>query len=421
MKILLALLLTALILTGCGLMEVTIDPSPAAGSTGTGGAAGQPSAALVASSAPDDNLMVVRTIGYPHLVYAPNGPAIELFEQQPPATEYMIINTGLGYRLRLEWHALWEQDIYGLGSIEMDVYLRAPGAADYEYAQYAAAQPLENYGAAFRTELLDATLYLPGSGRYGLKANVRISMQDGSGNTLDRSFTYEGEVLAMDTPADEINQQPIDFQPLFGELEANGYLMDWRGWAYGPCFIQTEDNPTATRLLDEACTSMENGDWSTADQALSQALDAVGENPVLQGRLRMQLGTLAAAQGQWNAAVRHFREAITLWESLNNALEMGIALHNLGSALTTVGLWEEGIPMLEMAGRLRDQMSDWRGSLLTWSQLGVYWQSLEMLDGLVPQLTDNEMAQAEWVQRYTEMLRTQAEEEAAGESDSGGG
>lgn len=398
----------SLLLSACGLVDVKLGsiPTPTIAPIPTETALPprvEAAAGLVAYNAPDDDSVLVRTIAYPHLLYFPGGVTVEMFDQSANPQEYMVITNGLGFRLRANWDALWLSDAYGTGHVVMDVYWKPPGHDDFEYAQYAATEDWEVYGADFRNELLDATLYFPEAGVYGVRAVLTVAASDGNGSDFTDEMTYETEVVALNSP-ESIESSAL--QPPFGDLENNGLLLDWRGWAFGPCFIKTEDNPEATRALDQACSAVESGDGPGAQNALQAALDTLGDDPVLQGRLRQQMGTLAAVAGQWNAAARHFGEALSLWQNQYNAFEVGIALHNLATALLAAQHAEEAAPLLDQAGQLRDQMGDYPAATLTWAELAYYyWQSVEALDYYVQVLNENGLPQAAVVQAWADALR----------------
>ncbi|MBL8163974.1 MAG: tetratricopeptide repeat protein, partial [Anaerolineae bacterium] len=402
-----AAVLGGLLLTGCGLVDVRVAPipTPTLAATDAPPLEVLPSAGLVAYSAPDDESMIVRTVAYPHLVYAPDGMAIEMMEQWPAEQEYLLYDNGVGLRLRADWRALWLTDAYGSGHVVMDVALQSPGMEDFEYAQYAATQPFEAWGSDFRNELLDATLYFSAPGVYRVRAVVTAKALDDGGNEVVRDMTYEVSVLALSSPLEEPTGDPADFAPRFGEVESWGFLLDWRGWDEGPCYIQTDDNAEATRRLDEACVAVENGDAAGAEAALTAALDTVSDNPYLLGLLRGQLGLLASAQGQWNVAARHFQESLERWRAEDRSQEVVIALHNLGIALLAVERWDEGNYHLSQSAQLAEQMQDWGGAMLSWAQLSRYWDSQESLDYMAGEMTNNGWAQAWVLQSWADELR----------------
>jgi tetratricopeptide (TPR) repeat protein len=399
--------LAIMLLAGCGLVDVRVAPipTPTLAATDTPPLEVLPSAGLVAYSAPDDDSMLVRTVAYPHLVYAPDGIAVEMMEQWPAPQEYMLYDNNVGLRLRTDWRALWLSGAYGSGHVVMDVSLQSPGMADFEYAQYAATQPFEAWGADFRNELLDATLYFAAPGSYRVRALVTVKAQNDSGAQVVRDVTYEMNVIALSSPAEAPTGDPADFAPRFGEVESWGFLLDWRGWDEGPCYIQTDDNAEATRRLDEACVAVEDGDAAGAETGLTAALDAAGDDPYLLGLLRGQLGLLASAQGQWNVAARHFQESLELWRAGDQSQHVVIALHNLGIALLAAERWDEGNYHLSQSAQLAEQMQDWGGAMLTWAQLSRYWDSQESLDYFAGEMTANGWAQAWVLQSWADELR----------------
>jgi tetratricopeptide (TPR) repeat protein len=356
--------------------------------------AGAPSAGLVAYSEPDDDQMLVRTVAYPHMTFTPAGMSIEMFRQGANLIDYTTVDRDHGYRLRVNWQSLWMSDTYGISRVEMTVYLRYPGSEEFVEAQYAITEDFERSGADFANQLLDSTLYLSEPGEYGLRAVAVVWMVDGNGVVNSQEHSYETTIVALNSPG-EFPTGTEDLQPAFGDVVWEQVLLDWRGWRFGPCFIQTDDNPEATRLLDEACVGVENGDTEAAANALQAALDVVGEDPALQGRLRQQLGTLAAEARQWNVAVRHFTEALEWAQVENNAFSAGIALHNLGISLVKAGFQDEGQTHLYRAAELRDQIEDWIGANFSWGQFGFYWEDVGTLEYVATEFQNMGLPQAD--------------------------
>jgi tetratricopeptide (TPR) repeat protein len=419
----LAWLSTILLLaTGCGLAEIQIAPivTPTVAPTVTSAPTvtptppppivGESAAGLVARSEPDDSEVVVMEVASPHLVYATEGVVIEMFRQWAPPAEYLLIDTGLGLRLRVNWSALWLVDSYGTGKIELDVQMQSPDEEAYQSIQYASTEDFEGWGSDHRNQLLDTTLYLPESGDYSLRAYIRVTATDANGNPYTAEEVYETMVIAVYSPP-KILITPEDFMPQFADLEANNILLDWRGWRFGPCLTRTDDTPDAARQFDEACVAFANDDWGGTFQALEGALDAAGDNLMLANRIRQQLGTLAAAMRQWEVAQRYFREALVAARAQDDALEVTIALRNLGIALKNYGFEQGNQDMLDEADlylwqsiHLSDQLQDYLGAALTWGQFGYYWESVDTLNWVANSMSENGMQQAEYVRSWADQF-----------------
>ncbi len=369
----------------------------------------QSSAGLVAYDAPDDDQVMVIDVASPHIVFQPDQAIVEMFPTYTSGSEVFVVNTGRGLRLRVRWYALWLFDVGGVGRVSMEIGLRAVGDADYQSVDSASTADFDGYGADHREELLDSTLYLPEAGDYDVRAVVQVTATTSeTGVDTAQEIIYETRVMALNQP-EAIPTSADDFAPAFGGLEAEHVFLDWRGWRYGPCYIQTDDNPDATRILDEACAAFERGEWDAAANRLQDTLNAVHEDVWLQNRLRQQLGTIAAASGQWNAAVRHFREGLTLATATRDALETGIALHNLAVALTAAGFEEETEALLWHAVALRDQMNDYPAGFLSYAVLAEFWDSTGTYDWVVPALYESGLAQADAVAGAADAVR-QAQE-----------
>ncbi len=404
------LMVVCLLLAACGLVEVQVEPIPTPVPTDVPIAPppGSPSAGLVANSAPDDDRKIIRTVAAPHLVFAPENTLVaEMLPQWANPTEYLVGNSGYGFRMRAEWNALWLTDTYGRGFIELAVDWKPPQASDFEPAQYAATEEFEAWGADERSELLDATIYLEQPGIYELRATTRVTMTAEDGTQVPGESLYETRLVVLNRPG-SFPSDPSDYVPAFGELESQGILLDWRGWRRGPCFVETDGNVEANRQLDEACIAFEGGDWGQAMDDLQRALDMAGENTVLQNRIRQQMGILAGASDQWNVAVRNFRAALAAAQSSDDAFEVALALRNLGVALRQAELNDEGDFYLFQAIQVFDQLEDWLGSALGWGQFGVYWDSPDTLEWVAGVLSDNGLPQGDLIWGWIEELQNEA-------------
>ncbi|MCA0457280.1 MAG: tetratricopeptide repeat protein [Chloroflexi bacterium] len=364
------------------------------------------SAGLVAREAPDDSEVLVKTVAMPHIVFAPDALAVEMFDQWAAPAEYMVVDKGRGLRLRINWSALWLTDSYGTGRLGMDVYLKSPDQDDFQFAQSAASQDFESWGADQRDELLDSTLYLPGSGEYQVRVEVNVHANNDNDNEDDRSFTYETTVIALDSPP-KIPDTPEDFTPQFGDLESRNILLDWRGWRLGPCLVRADDMPDVAADIAQACVGVANGDWNAAAGSLMSAAENVGDNPALLNRLYQQLGMLAAVEGDMEKATHCFEMALSAAHQQNDALEVAIALRNLGIAQRELGD-EAGVQNMWQSIQLSDQIDDWSGSLITYAQFGYYWESVDTLDWVKAVLAENDLPQFTTVERWLNDFQSSA-------------
>jgi hypothetical protein len=395
-----ALLMIGLLLAACGVVDIRVEETltPVALPTATAFQQSSPSGQALSYGADDDKTMVVRTIAYPHIVLSANGISIELFQQSLLEREYLAIDSGYAFRLRTDWRALWLEDIHGFQSVTMEVYLQPPWNDEYEYWDYVSTEDREAWGADFQNELLDSTIWLSDPGLYSLRVVLTIKGRLDEQPEQTQTATLETELVLMSKPVDDPPLENEYFQPVFGELENQQVFPDWRSWAFGPCAVTT-DNQTVTRLLDEACVAVENGDLDTTITRLQQSLDEE-QNPRVLAVLRGQLGMLAAVFGQFNIGARHFREALNLWQAEDDALGTASSLHNLGILTALSGRWNEGEYWLNQSAQLQTQISDWVGGMLTGAQLSVYWGATEYADYIIDQLNERGLPQAEPLQAW---------------------
>ncbi|MDL1901354.1 tetratricopeptide repeat protein [Anaerolineae bacterium CFX9] len=366
------------------------------------------SAGLVAREAPDDSDVLVKTVALPHIVYAPDELALEMFGQWSPPVEYLVIDQGHGLRLRINWSALWLTDSYGTGRISMDVSLRSPGESEFQFAQSASTPQFEAWGADYRDELLDSTLYLPDIGTYSIRAEVAVAISSDTGGSMADEYTYEFDVITLNAPQNLI-MSAADFAPQFGDLENQYVFLDWRGWRLGPCLIRVEGLPAAASAVSDACVGFANGSRDAAAEAMMAAIQLPDAPPALRSRLYQQLGTLAAVSGDWNKAISHFEPGVQAAIALNDGLEVAIALRNLGVAQMINGQFDSAENNLWQSIQLSDQIEDWLGSTLAYGQFGVYWESLGTLDWVIPVMRENGLSsQAGALERWRSTYLTEA-------------
>ena len=357
---------------------------------------------MVAHDAPDDNQMLVKTIAIPHVVYEPDRLAIAMFEQWAAPVEYVVVDKGRGLRLRVNWSALWLADSSGAGRVWMDVYLLSPGQNDFQLAQNASSQDFESTGVDQRDELLDSTIYLPGSGDYRVRAEINVYAKNDKGNEDTRSFTYETNVVALNSPP-KLLDTAEDFTPQFGDLENQNLLLDWRAWRLGPCLIRTEQFTNVADDIAQACVGVANSNWGAAAESLMSAIGKSPDNIALQARLYQQSGMLAAVVGDDQKAIKCFEEGLKAARIQNDALEVAIALHNLGVMQKKVGD-DVGEQNMWQSIQLTDELEDWAGSALTYAQFGYYWQSQDTLNWVKNSLNERGLPQASIVERWLNAL-----------------
>lgn len=403
------------LLASCSAIQVQVEPltvptTPTIAPTETvsppviEGVQAESSAALVAYEEPDDDGVYVINIASPYIVFYNGGSTVEVLPEWFANEEFFVVNTGMGFRMRTRWHSVWLAESSGGGKISIDVALRNPGEAEYQPVEYAETENFESGGTDHREELLDSTLYLPGAGEYDLRANLHIEANDyTSGGTSAGDHTYETRIIALNRP-EPLAGSVEDLTPRFGDLEQDRVLIDWRGWRYGPCLLQTEGSAEITSALDTACVAFEDDDWETAANALQDALNAAGDDVWLQNRLRQQLGTLAAEARQWNVAVRHFREGLSAARATYDSLEVAVALHNLAITLHEAGFEDEVEGLMWQSISLRDQMGDYPAAYLTWAQFATYWESADTFSWVVPSMWDSGLPQAEMAQQWWDDL-----------------
>jgi hypothetical protein len=387
-------------------VEVRVE-EPIAAPTSTPFQRSLPSAEAISSGAEDDEERVVRWIAYPHVVLGATANVIEMFPQAMRPIDYLTFDGSFAYRMRVDWRALWLEEVEGSARVTLETYLQQPGASDFEYWDYVSTEDQWASGPDFRNQLLDATIWLPGPGAYQVRGVLTVDAMQPDVLKQNATAEFTTELYAFTTPPYEnVPSGNEYFTPAFGDLEAQGVFMDWRSWAFGPCSTSSGVE-AVTSALDTACQAVENGDLVAARDALQSALDQETD-PLIKGVLRGQLGMIAAVFGQWNIANRHFREALNLWQAGDRAVEAASSLHNLGITLVTLNRWEEGEPMLQQAGQLRGQIGDWNGNDFTSAQLAVYYGALDWMEYLVSLFWEREYPQAQALQNWYDARMAEA-------------
>ncbi|MBI5668570.1 MAG: tetratricopeptide repeat protein [Chloroflexi bacterium] len=412
---LVALWSAAVLLAACGLVDVRVEETltPVPQPTATPFRQASASGGALSYGAEDDDSMVVRTVAYPHIVLGRNGAEIEPFEQTLLPQEYISANSGYGFRLRVDWRMLWLQDVHGTGRVTMETFVQPPWSSDYESWDWVSTEDREAWGPDFQNELLDSTLWLDTPGLYRVRAMVEVHTWIENVGERGSQAIFETQLLVLSVPPEGIPSSNEYFVPTFGDLESQGLFPDWRGWAFGPCAVTT-DNETVTRLLDAACLSVEAGDLNAAAVNLQQTLDAE-QNPRILATVRGQLGMLAAVNSQWNIAARNFREALNLWQAEDDAVGVAHSLHNLGTVLIWAGRSEEGDYWLNQANQLQNQIGDWIGGLFTAAQFSVYWNATDYAEYVVGEFNNRGLPQAEPLQAWLDAVKVDATATAAAE------
>ena len=144
------------------------------------------------------------------------------------------------------------------------------------------------------------------------------------------------------------------------------------------------------------------------------AKDSADDNPALQSRIFQQLGTLAAVSGNRQKARECFEEGLHAARAQNDALEVAIALHNLGISQKMTDLSDEGEQNLWQSIQLSDQIEDWLGAALTYGQFGYYWQDTGTLEWVTTTLRDNGIPQSAITQSWLDTLYAQQAETEGG-------
>ncbi len=349
----------------------------------------------------DDDSMVLYDIAFPRLVLTLEEYYVETFEQGVSSPQYLVKDRGIGFRLRVDWEMMWLEGVNGIGDVTVITQVQSPSSEDLQDWEYVSTEYVEQWGTSFQHGYLDTTLFLEEVGTHTILLTVKSIAHD-EDYTLyaEEAVPFDFEIINLSSPNEP--ERTVDYYaPAFGELESVGVLMDWQGWHFGPCNVSAE-SAEITSLMDEACTAYDEGDLGAVEERLQEAFELARDNPTLSAILRDQLGLFAAVDGRWNVALRQFREALNLWQATDHAFQTASSLHNLGVTLLLSGRYDEGQHLLLQSIQLNDQLDNYFGSMLAWTQLSIIWEEEETIASNLDGLFEVGFVQADTIQRWFE-------------------
>ncbi|MGF1506223.1 MAG: tetratricopeptide repeat protein, partial [Anaerolineae bacterium] len=337
-------LLAILLLAGCRVIQVAVgqeDPRP------------------FASGLPLVDEGVVRPVAGVGVAFSSGEPAVTISAEPLPERDYILV--GEPYHLRTQWALVWPEGTSDAAGGEIIVEIEGLGVVGEGYLDH-----VDKIGPDLWQDTVDAVVEIPEAGAYTGQAIIFMEV---NGDVIEERIPFG--ITALPFPDESDRPAESLLEPAFGELEYDGIFLDWRAWYGGPCRLEA-DTPETIRLLDEACLfATELALVETADLLL-EALDQSRDDPVLQARLRDQLGVIYAVFGDWEIAARQFRESLRIWETQADTLATAAALHNLGTAEMMLGQDAAGEALLIHAVQIRDLADDWPAVLLTWALFSVY-------------------------------------------------
>ena len=101
------------------------------------------------------------------------------------------------------------------------------------------------------------------------------------------------------------------------------------------------------------------GDWERARQELERALAVAGDNDAaLRARVEQNLGTMANAEGNLDAALAHYERSLEAFRAAGDGRGLAIAYHNIGMNKADRELWTEADVFFRASLELAESSGD---------------------------------------------------------------
>ncbi|NWF67458.1 MAG: hypothetical protein HXY40_00085 [Chloroflexi bacterium] len=251
---------------------------------------------------------------------------VELFMKPDQADIYL-----LQYRmlwLVLNYDATWFSAPQSNAQIRLSVYVRH--SADEAWQTYDSAENTVTTATVPATtqNTVAVGIYVEELVHFQVRAEVSAVVYLESGDLITRVSANEINVFVLSDPA-EISSDVAALHPVWGDLDPEMLLLDWRGWWWGPCVLldwAVEDASSET-LLD-ACDKTESGDYWTA-LSLMQDAAQIATNDEIRAALHSMIGLGYANFASFDEAGAYLSTAIDLYAALDHVWEMTVCLHNL--------------------------------------------------------------------------------------------
>jgi tetratricopeptide (TPR) repeat protein len=120
--------------------------------------------------------------------------------------------------------------------------------------------------------------------------------------------------------------------------------------------------------------ALEQGHIGEARAHYRNAWELAGNDQALAGKIQQNLGIAANVQGDWTAALDHYRRALELYERTHDRRGAAIACHNLGMIHVDQKQWTEANTYFVACGRVATAIGDAHlGGLALLGQAQVHW------------------------------------------------
>lgn len=339
--------------------------------------------------------MMEQDLGTVHLTFTPETAHVLLYDNGLLWSQYMIANDDNRLRFLQRFQAQWTADASEAPAIiRLELFVKNFETDTFDLwdaTEYWVSG--EGPNAWSDDFVLD---FIPeDAGYYWFKLRISVDYDDEIVSSSEQFF----ELFALTEP-DVVPNDAGWAYPQYGDLEAEGILLDWRGWHFGPCELLREGDASAD-ALDAACEAEDDGDADALMAHLETAL-AESDDLWLQAAIYDQLGMIAAAQGAWAQALDHFEAACKLWLDVDDAFYLSANLHNVAIAYWQLGEVDNLVAPLTGAQTLREQLGDEIGAALTWAQTSILYEDWENLYGLSDWMRDLGLPQAEALQELAE-------------------
>jgi hypothetical protein len=348
------------LLTGCGI-RVEVAPGPTVPT---------PAPRIGGQRIGIDPTWITRSLATPRLVFsdAQNAQG-QLFMGPRPVDAILVKERHLW--LTVEYDATWFASPQGNGRVRLAVYTRSAADQPWKLHDSAEKELASPAAPANQHDILAVAVNAQDSGQLQIRAEVSVAVFPGSNQApANQSSTVEFNLVALSDPgpikADFTALKSPEGQP----LDRTRPLLDWRGWAGGPCaLLNTAQDDPARASIEASCSAARANDSPGAIRAGQTALTQT-RNPLLLARLHDMIGLALTRQGSHAEASTSFSKAVAAWGAQDRAGELSISLHNLASMVALQGNLQLATQLFGQLHELRSQFDDPVGRMLTQANLG---------------------------------------------------
>jgi hypothetical protein len=277
-------------------------------------------------------------------------PGAQLFMQQPE--EKIVL---LQYRdlwLPVHYTVAWYDAPQSSAVLNLAVYTRRSEEDAWELYDRTEQRPQTDQSPARIQDTVGLTLRPSETGFFYVRAEITLNAALANGETVILTDAREFEMHVLPEPG-ETSWTPAELQPAFEGITSDVLLLDWRGWAGGPCALaERAGGSAAEETLQQACDAWNNGDLWSIGEAISQVET---EDFDLAPDVLSVAGLLLLYYGDPSRAAEVFASAADIALATGDVTALTTHEHNLAVAQMAMGDYDSGWRTISCVVELLDQ------------------------------------------------------------------